>query len=83
MSFVSWTLATRRQPARCLEFGGEVVVVGQLPGDGISGRPHDREGVVVGDAVWGRRGGGGTAGGTVVEGMGAVIVVFVLVNDGE
>ena len=29
------------------------------------------------------RGGGGTAGVTVAEGMGAVTVVFFLVNDGE
>ena len=83
MSFVSWMLTTRRQPAHCLEFKVKVIVVGQPPGDGILGRPHDREGVVVRDAVGLRRGGGGTAGGTVAEGMGAVIVVFVLVNDGE
>ena len=76
-------LTTHRQPARCLEFEGEVVVVRQWPGDGILWRPHDREGVVVGDAVGGKRGGGGTAGGTVTKGMGAVIMVFVLVNDGE
>ena len=84
MSFVSWMLTTRRQPAHCLEFKVKVIVVGQRPGDGFfGGRLHDREGVVVRDAIRGRRGGGGTAGGTVAKGMGAVIMVFVLVNDGE
>ncbi len=53
MSFVSWMLTTRRRPARCLEFEGEVVVVGQRPGDGILERPQDREGVIVGDAIGG------------------------------
>ena len=51
MSVVSWMLTTRRQPMRCLEFKGEVVVVGQPPGEGILGRPHDQ--VVVVDAVGG------------------------------